>query len=128
LCRRRPLQAADRAAAGDLWPTVVYDGEQLNLVFTTPSGKPMLRQHVDRAIRAAAKHAGFDPTGLGTHAGRRSVVTNLYASGVLDLGDVARFVGHTDTATTRGYVQHEGERPRQVSEKAFQLLDPAAQR
>ena len=52
------------------------------------------------------------------------MVTNLYASGSLDIADVARFVGHTDVATTRGYIQHEGERPRQVSEKAFQLLDP----
>lgn len=84
----------------------------------------MLRQHVDKAIRAAATAAGLDSTGLGTHAGRRSVVTNLYASGSLDLADVARFVGHTDSATTRGYVQHEGERPRQISEKAFLLLDP----
>jgi hypothetical protein len=49
-----------------------------------------------------------------------------FASGSLDLADVARFVGHSDVAATRGYVQHEGERPRQVSQRAFQLLDPAA--
>jgi integrase len=126
LRRRRQQQAIDEAGTPE-WPTVVYDGEHIDLVFTTPVGKPMLRQHVDKAIRAAAKKAGLDPTGLGTHAGRRSVVTNLYASGTFDLADVARFVGHSDTATTRGYVQHEGDRPRQVSEKAFQLLDPAAQ-
>jgi len=36
----------------------------------------------------------------------------------------AQFVGHANVSTTRGYVQHEGERPRQVSEKAFLLLDP----
>ncbi len=83
----------------------------------------MLRQHVDRAIRAAVR-AGLDPSGLGTHAGRRSVVTNLYASGSLDVADVARFVGHSETSTTRAYAQHEGERPRQVSEKAFRLLNP----
>ena len=51
-------------------------------------------------------------------------MTNLFASGSLDLEDVARFVGHTDTATTRGYVQHEGDRPRQISAKALELLDP----
>ena len=84
----------------------------------------MLRQHVDGAIRAAAIRAGLDPTGLGTHAGRRPVVTSLFASDSLDLGDVARFVGHSDTSTTRGYVQHEGDRPRQISERAFELLDP----
>lgn len=51
-------------------------------------------------------------------------MTNLFASGSLDLEDVARFVGHNDVATTRGYVQHEGDRPRQVSERALELLDP----
>jgi hypothetical protein len=51
-------------------------------------------------------------------------VTNLFASGSLDLVDVARFVGHSDTSTTRGYVQHEGDRPGQISERAFELLDP----
>ena len=126
LLRRRIAQDAERTIAQDVWPVIDYNGEHLDLVFTTLSGKPMLRQRVDRAIRTAATRAGLDPTGLGTHAGRRSVVTSLYASGSLDLADVARFVGHTDTATTRGYVQHEGERPRQVSEKAFLLLDPAA--
>jgi hypothetical protein len=29
-------------------------------------------------------------------------------------------------ATTRGYVQHEGDRPTMVSRKAFELLDPGA--
>jgi len=53
------------------------------------------------------------------------MVTNLFASGTVDLEDVARFVGHNDVATTRGYVQHEGDRPRQVSERALELLDPA---
>lgn len=123
LAIRRGIQDEDKAALGD-WPQVEYDGEQLDLVFTTAAGTPMLRQHVDRAIRAAATRANIDPTGLGTHAGRRSIVTNLFASGSLDLADVARFVGHSDTSTTRGYVQHEGDRPRQVSERAFELLDP----
>ncbi len=109
---------------GVAWPTIDYDGEHLDLVFTAANGNPMLRQHVDKAIRTAAEKAGIDSKGLGTHAGRRSVVTNLFASGSLDLEDVARFVGHTDTATTRGYVQHEGDRPRQISIRALELLDP----
>jgi site-specific recombinase XerD len=83
----------------------------------------VLRQHVDKAIRSAASRVGFDPKDLGTHTGRRSVVTNLYASGDFDLEDVARFVGHADVATTRGYVQHEGERPLVVSQRALGMLD-----
>ena len=126
LRRWRGTQDAERVVVGDAWPAVVYDSEPLDLVFTGPAGRVMLRQYVDKAIRAAAVKAGLDPTGLGTHAGRRSVVTNLYASGSLDLDDVARFVGHSDTTTTRGYVQHEGDRPRRVSETAIRLLDPAA--
>jgi hypothetical protein len=61
----------------------------LDLVFTAADGTPTLRQHVDRAIRKAAERAGIDSSGLGTHAGRRSVVTSLFASGSLDLEDVA---------------------------------------
>ncbi len=124
LAARQRVQDEDRLKLGSDWPLAEYDGESLDLVFTTAAGTPMLRQHVDRAIRVAATKAGIDPAGLGTHAGRRSVVTNLFASGSLDLDDVARFVGHSDTSTTRGYVQHEGDRPRQISERAFQLLDP----
>ena len=124
LAKRREVQDEDRVKLGGDWPTVDYDGDHLDLVFTTATGSPMLRQHVDRAIRAAATRAGLDPTGLGTHAGRRSVVTSLFASGSLDLSDVARFVGHSDTSTTRAYIQHEGDRPRQISERAFELLDP----
>ncbi|MDH4076310.1 MAG: hypothetical protein OEW29_10270, partial [Acidimicrobiia bacterium] len=38
--------------------------------------------------------------------------------------DVASFVGHSDVATTRGYVQHEGDRPLLVSLRALEFLDP----
>jgi site-specific recombinase XerD len=112
-----------REAAHDVWPATVYDEEAIDLVFVNPVGGLVLRQHVDRAIRRAAVDAGIDPTGIGTHTGRRSVVTSLYASGDLDLHDVARFVGHADVSTTRGYVQSEGERPQMVSRKAFGILD-----
>lgn len=123
LQRNRTTQISYRLVIGDAWPVVTYQRSAPDMVFTTAEGKPMLGQHVDRAIRLVAVKAGFDPTGLGTHTGR-SVVTNLFASGLLALEDVARFVGHSDIATTPGYVQHEGDRPRQVSEKALQQLDP----
>ncbi|MEM9615524.1 MAG: tyrosine-type recombinase/integrase [Actinomycetota bacterium] len=120
---RRDLQANDRELVGEAWPGVTYEGERLDLVFTNALGGPMLRQHVDRELRKAAGRIGLDASTLGTHTGRRSVVTNLYATGTFDLSDVAGFVGHGDVATTRGYVQHEGERPTAVSARAFQLLD-----
>ena len=79
---RRKVQDEDREKLGDAWPTIEYDDEQLDLVFTAANGSPMLRQKVDKAIRTAADKAGVDAKGLGTHAGRRSVVTNLFASGL----------------------------------------------
>jgi integrase len=123
---RRELQLEDRAKLGeDAWPQPVeYDGEELDLVFTTAAGKPALRQHVDRDVRRAARSVGLDPSHLGTHTGRRSVVTNLYRSGQLDIADIASYVSHADVSTTRGYVQDEGDRPAAVSRKAFELLDP----
>lgn len=126
LRRRRAQQLEDQEIAGSSWLSSAYEGAPIRLVFTTQVGKPMLRQHVDKAIRKAATSAGLDPTHLGTHAGRRSVVTSLYASGDFDLSDVARFVGHSDVATTRGYAQHEGDRPLQASRKALKLLDPGS--
>lgn len=126
LRRRRAQQLEDQEIAGSSWLSSAYEGAPIRLVFTTQVGKPMLRQHVDKAIRKAATSAGLDPTHLGTHAGRRSVVTSLYASGDFDLSDVARFVGHSDVATTRCYVQHEGDRPLQASRRALKLLDPGS--
>ena len=44
---------------------------------------------------------------------------------MFDLEDVARFVGHANVSTTKGYVQTEGERPVMISQKALELLDPS---
>ncbi len=105
LRKQQVRQRALREAAGATWPAVEYQGERLDLVFTNAAGKPVQRSHVDRAIRKAATAIGLDPRRIATHDGRRSVVTNLYASGDMDLEDVARFVGHSDVNTTNGYVQ-----------------------
>jgi hypothetical protein len=53
------------------------------------------------------------------------VVTILLASGWFDLADVARFVGHSDVAATRGDVQHEGDRP---TIESREILDAARAR
>jgi integrase len=78
LRQRREIQHADRELLGDAWHVVEHEGEALDLVFTDRYGKPMYRQHVDRALRKAAEPVGLDRSKLGTHTGRRSVVTNLY--------------------------------------------------
>jgi integrase len=78
-----------------------------------------------KAIRHAAKSAGIDPDGLATHTGRRTVITALYADGNVDLTDIARHVGHSDTTTTASYVRSLGHRPQDTARRAAELLDPS---
>ena len=124
LLRRREEQDDERSRVdGDL-PTITYEGERLSMVFTSATGELANRQAVVKTIGRAATAAGIDPTGLATHAGRRTVITALYADGGLDLADIARHVGHVDTATTAEYVRSLGNRPRDTAWRAAQLLDP----
>jgi integrase len=120
---RQAAQAVDRLAAGSRWHAEVYEGESVDLVFTTAEGRPRVRQNVNDALRAACERAGIDPAGVGTHTGRRSTVTNLYADGA-SIDDVAAHVGHGSTETTRGYVQHLGDRPARIAQQAWALLEP----
>ena len=119
---RQASQEVDRLAAGSAWHTEEYEGVPVQLIFTTADGHPRVRQNVSDAIRAACERAGIDPSGVGTHTGRRSTITNLYADGAT-IDDVAAHVGHGSTETTRGYVQHLGDRPAAVAQRAWALLD-----
>jgi hypothetical protein len=62
-------------------------------VFTTPSGGLVQRQTIAKLVKEDAKTAGIEAY-LGTHAGRRTVVTSLFVDGHEGLEDIARFVGH----------------------------------
>ena len=124
LRRRRTAQLEDRLRAGRAWEFHSYAGEDVDLAFTTTTGGLLLRQTVAKAVTAAAERAGIDPKGLGTHSGRSTAITALYAEEGLDLGDVARHVGHANPATTAGYVRHLGQRPITTTEAAGRLLDP----
>ncbi len=125
LRRRRDAQAEEQQRCDSRWPTHSYDGEELAMVFTTQSGGLVNRQAVVTEIERAAKQAKINHHGIATHTGRRTVITALYADGNLDLADVARHVGHSDTATTAGYVRSLGQRPLTTARKAAQLLDPS---
>ena len=122
--RRRQSQDEERQRAGHTWRQLVYEGRPIDLVFTTTTGGLVLRQAVTKAVATAATAVGIDPTGLGTHAGRSTAITVLYAEEGLDLADIARHVGHAAPATTAGYVRHLGRRPRATAEAASRLLDP----
>jgi site-specific recombinase XerD len=84
--------------------TVTYDGERTTSVFTNPTGGLVLRQAVAKVVKQAAKTAGI-AADLGTHAGRRTVVTTLFVEGDEALEDIAHFVGHAKPSTTAGYVK-----------------------
>jgi len=124
LRRRRTAQLEDRLRAGGGWEHHTYEGQDLDLVFTTATGGLLLRQSVAKAVTAAAERAGIDPKGLGTHGGRSTAITALYAEEGLDLADVARHVGHANPTTTASYVRHLGRRPIVTTQAASRLLDP----
>ncbi len=122
---RREAQTVERLAAGDAWPTIVYEAQRIDMVFTTARGQLVKRQSIQQALQYACERAGIDTTGVGTHTGRRSTITALFVDGV-SIDDIARHVGHADSATTAGYVQDLGTRPVEVAKRAASLLDPAA--
>ena len=100
--------------------------EPISLVFTTPTGGLVLRRTVSKLVKQGAKTAGIT-TSLGTHAGRRSVVTSLFVEGGEALEDIARFVWHTKPSTTAGYVKRLGRRPETVARRAADILDASGQ-
>ncbi len=120
---RRVAQATERLRAGELWTPYQYNGEVVHPVFTDPGGQLIRRQAVTKAIRRMAVTAGIGADRIGTHTGRRTVVTALYAEAGVDLADIARHVGHASTSTTAGYVRDLGRRPQQTAETAARLLD-----
>ena len=115
-------QAEERLAAGPLWQTHTYESVVVDPVFTQPDGHLVARQQIDKLLRRAAEQIGIDATRLGTHVGRRTVVTTLYTAGT-DIGDIARHVGHASPTTTSGYVASLGDRPMKTAELAAKLLD-----
>jgi integrase len=124
LARRRELQDLERAAAPQ-WQTHSYEGDEINLVFTTLAGGLVLRQTIAKLIKGAARTSGIEAD-LGTHAGRRTVVTTLFVDGNEALEDIAQFVGHSKPSTTAGYVKRLGRRPEAVAKRAAALLDTAS--
>jgi integrase len=121
LRQRWETQAQERAVA-PVWEPTSYEGEPVSLVFTTPIGGLVLRQTIAKVVKQAAKTARIAAE-LGTHAGRRTVVTTLFVDGDEALEDIAHFVGHARPATTAGYVKRLGRRPQAVARRAAAVLD-----
>jgi integrase len=120
-------QAEERIAAGSLWRSHNYESQVLDPMFTQFDGQLVARQQIDKLLRRAAERVGLDPKRLGTHVGRRTVVTALYTAGT-DIGDIARHVGHASPATTSAYVATPGDRPAKTARLAAKLLDQPMRR
>ena len=105
LRRRRKAQAAERLASAEPWPRHIYEGRPVDLVFTTPTGDLLFRQAITKAINTAAARAGIDPTKLGTHTGRRSVLPPLRRRGRVHRRDRTlrrpRLAGHDRRVRSR---------------------------
>lgn len=116
----RQLSSLDR---GD-WPPVEYRGEELHPVFRNGVGSIENRQRISKLLKGWASKAGIEnPHEIGTHTGRRTFVTALDSSGV-SVADIADQVGHSDRATTEGYVQRNVQRDDEVADLAAHLLSP----
>ncbi|MCC6225310.1 MAG: hypothetical protein IT195_02735 [Microthrixaceae bacterium] len=116
--------SAERERSATRWPALSPERAELSIVFTTQAGGLVNRQAIANDIGRAARTSKIDPVGIATHTGRRIVITAQYANRNLDLGDMARHVGHSDTKTTAGYVRDLGERPAHTAATAARLLDP----
>jgi site-specific recombinase XerD len=95
--------------------------------FLTSGYRLVLRQSIAKVVKQAARTAGITAD-LGTHAGRRTVVTTLFVDGDEALEDIAHFVGHARPATTAGYVKRLGRRPQAVAKRAAAVLDGQGRR
>ena len=119
----RLRQNAERLAAGPAWETTTYEGAELAMVFTDRRGRLTREQAVGQALSDALTRAGMEAS-KSTHMGRRSVITALSEAGT-PTDDIADYVGHASTDTTRRYVQSRAERSRDVAQRAHALFAPA---
>lgn len=116
LRKLRARQAEEHLALG---PYLDRAGD--GFLFVGTQHQLVNRQTITKELHRVCRAVGIDPTGLATHSGRRTVITNLYVDGAVS-EDIAAAVGHSDPATTRGYVQDLGDRPTETAKRMARLL------
>jgi integrase len=95
------------------------DGER---VFCNPlTGRPLDPKRFATTLRAALKRAQVDRPMRPFHDGRHTSITNAAAAGVAPAALMAR-AGHSDFATTQGYIDLAGEVFRQEAERLEERL------
>lgn len=79
----------------------------------------------DVLLRRTGSSLGFDVAHLGTHVGRRSLITALYTNGA-QFDDIQHHIGHSDSRTAAGYVASIGKRPQRTASIAAQSMNRPA--
>jgi integrase/recombinase XerD len=86
-------------------------------LFPGSGGKPVTRQTIFLAIKAAARKAGLDPAAVSPHVLRHSFATHL-VDGEADLRAVQMMLGHASIATTEIYTHVSRARARRVYDRS----------
>ncbi|MGH3952734.1 MAG: tyrosine-type recombinase/integrase [Mycobacterium sp.] len=99
LRQRQVEQGKDRGLARNLW-----EGADIDYVFTTEFGKPVDPRNMLRTLQNAARALDL-PKGTSLHTLRHSAATTLLAGGT-HLKLVSAILGHSDTSTTANTYGH----------------------
>jgi integrase/recombinase XerD len=85
-------------------------------VFPGARGKPITRQTVFLALKAAARKAGLSAAAVSPHVLRHAFATHLVDNDA-DLRAVQMMLGHADIATTEIYTHVSRSRVRKVYDR-----------
>jgi integrase/recombinase XerD len=92
-------------------------GSSSTWLFPGAGGRPITRQTVFLALKAAARKAGLDPEAVSPHVLRHSFATHL-VDGDADLRAVQMMLGHASIATTEIYTHVSRARARRVYDRS----------
>ena len=101
---RKTVRAKKRGAASAPW------------LFPGAKGRPVTRQTVFLALKAAARTAGLPPASVSPHVLRHAFATHLVDNDA-DLRAVQMMLGHADIATTEIYTHVSRARVRRVYDR-----------
>ncbi len=119
--KERVVPIADSSARWvERWlsgPRTRKKGASSPWIFPGAGGRPVTRQTVFLALKAAARKAGLDPELVSPHILRHTFATHL-VDGEADLRAVQMMLGHASIATTEVYTHVSRARARKVYDRS----------